>query len=104
LRVNIVSDDIRRRPQISISHRVHAKAVSASTLLDLRPLLFEYLMRVADGSLPSSFSRQCQQEVRHFALAASAFVESFLFVEEDRPVQILSVTKDGAVSAREIGI
>ena len=35
--------------------------------LDLRPILFEYLVRVANGSLPSSFSRQCHQETRRFA-------------------------------------
>jgi hypothetical protein len=36
--------------------------------LELRPLMFEYLMRVANGSLPASFSRQCFEELRHFRL------------------------------------
>jgi hypothetical protein len=36
--------------------------------LIVTPLLFEYLKRVSAGSLPSSFSRQCHQEIRHFAV------------------------------------
>jgi hypothetical protein len=44
--------------------------------LPITPLLFEYLKRVASGSLPSSFSRQCNQEIRHFAVRlASALYE-----------------------------
>ncbi len=40
--------------------------------LVIKPLLFEYLMRVADGALPSSFSRQCLEELRHFRLNVQA--------------------------------
>jgi hypothetical protein len=103
-RVLIMPDEITRRPQVAIAYRVPHMAQAVSTPLDLRPLLFEYLMRVADGSLPSSFSRQCQQEVRHFALAASAFVEGHMVDESDRPIQILAVGNDGAIAAREIGV
>jgi hypothetical protein len=36
------------------------------------PLLFEYLMRVHNGSLPGSFSRQCFEELRQFRLRVVA--------------------------------
>ena len=47
--------------------------------LAIKPLLFEYLMRVADGALPSSFSRQCLEELRHFRLNVQA-----AFADNDR--------------------
>jgi hypothetical protein len=63
-------------------------------------------MRVADGSLPSSFSRQCQQEVRHFALAASSFIENHFTRDETEylPILILSVGRDGQIQRRDIGV
>lgn len=47
-------------------------------MLELRPLLFEYLLRVAEGSLPSSFSRQCYEEVRKFRLKLASQLRGFL--------------------------
>lgn len=38
------------------------------TELPITPTLFEYLMRVADGALPMSFSNQCFQDVRNFQI------------------------------------
>lgn len=55
--------------------------------LVIKPLLFEYLMRVANGALPSSFSRQCLEELRHFRLnlqAAFAQRDSELGGDGDR--------------------
>jgi hypothetical protein len=40
--------------------------------VDLTPLQFEYLVRIRDGSLPSSFSRQCFEELRQFRLKSIA--------------------------------
>lgn len=40
--------------------------------IDLTPLLFEYLLRIRSGSLPSSFSRQCFEELRQFRLRSIA--------------------------------
>lgn len=42
------------------------------TSIDLTPLLFEYLIRIRNGSLPSSFSRQCFEELRQFRLRSVA--------------------------------
>ena len=38
--------------------------------LVLRPALFEFLMRVADGALPASFATECVQDVRRLQLTA----------------------------------
>jgi hypothetical protein len=98
-------DQATGRPRLQVLLRSPGMKDLTSAPLELRPLLFEYLMRVADGSLPSSFSRQCQQEVRHFALAASSFILD-RFAEEDgdaQQIRILSVMRDGTVSGRDIG-
>ncbi len=102
LRLKLSLNQAIKRPRLSIIHRLPGGPTSESTPLDLRPLLFEYLMRVAHGSLPSSFSRQCQQEVRHFALSATSFIGARFDEDEEQPLQILSVTRDGTVAAREI--
>ena len=103
-RIGVTFDPVLGRPQIRILHR-NGPVSESSVPLDLRPLMFEYLMRVSGGSLPSSFSRQCQQEVRHFSLSATAFVEARLHQEdgECRPVQILSVGRDGRINFNPIG-
>jgi hypothetical protein len=36
--------------------------------LDLTPTLFEYLVRVAQGALPTSFTNQCYQDLRNFQI------------------------------------
>ncbi|MEY8144448.1 hypothetical protein [Falsihalocynthiibacter sp. CO-5D18] len=36
--------------------------------LDLTPTLFEYLVRVAHGALPTSFTNQCYQDLRNFQI------------------------------------
>lgn len=93
------------RPRLQVTVRIPGMSMMSSPPLELRPLLFEYLMRVGDGSLPSSFSRQCQQEVRHFALAAGSFLhECFAEDEGDNlQIRILSVGPDGGISGRDIG-
>jgi hypothetical protein len=98
-------DPATGRPRLCVTLRMPGVPSTESAPLELRPLLFEYLMRVADGSLPSSFSRQCQQEVRHFALAASSFLHECLEVDDRDSLQIriLSVGKDGGISGRDIG-
>ena len=103
-RIGVTFDRVLGRPQIRVLHR-NGTVSEPSLPLDLRPLMFEYLMRVSGGSLPSSFSRQCQQEVRHFSLSATAFVEARLHEEdgEGRPVQILSVGRDGRINFNPIG-
>ncbi|MBY0332888.1 MAG: hypothetical protein K2X49_19695 [Acetobacteraceae bacterium] len=93
------------RPRLQVALRSLGQPDLVLASLELRPLLFEYLMRVADGSLPSSFSRQCQQEVRHFALTASSFIQE-RFASDDgdaQQIRILSVMRDGSIAGRDIG-
>jgi hypothetical protein len=99
-------DPATGRPRLQVVLRSPGRSDLASAPLELRPLLFEYLMRVADGSLPSSFSRQCQQEIRHFALAASSFIQDEFTRDEEEalPILILSVGQDGFMQSRDIGI
>lgn len=105
-RLTAALDPATARPRLQVVLRTPGRPDLTSAPLELRPLLFEYLMRVADGSLPSSFSRQCQQEVRHFALAASSFVENQFARDETEylPILILSVGRDGQIQSRDIGV
>ncbi|WP_462120085.1 hypothetical protein [Methylorubrum extorquens] len=74
--------------------------------LPLRPLLFEYLMRVASGSLPSSFSRQCHQEIRHFALVTQTAMQRMMASDEDQPqvVRILTLGGRGEIQAQPLEV
>ncbi|MBI0537739.1 hypothetical protein D9599_19440 [Roseomonas sp. KE2513] len=105
-RLTAALDPATGRPRLQVVLRTPGQSDVASAPLELRPLLFEYLMRVADGSLPSSFSRQCQQEVRHFALAASSFIENHFARDETEylPILILSAGRDGQIQSRDIGV
>jgi len=100
------SDSIRlelgagaRRPCLRIRSRTAERDIEP---LDMRPLLFEYLLRVEEGSLPSSFSRQCQQEVRQFALiAAAAFGDSGEETEVEN-VYVLSLGTSGSIDSKTL--
>ncbi|GEC56966.1 hypothetical protein ABIF38_008783 [Bradyrhizobium japonicum] len=61
--------------------------------LTITPLLFEYLKRVAGGSLPSSFSRQCHQEIRHFAVRLA----SALYGHADQETTVIRMVDLDAV-------
>ena len=74
--LKIEFDPVRRRPLLRVAPPRYLPTEAHMPALDLRPLLFEYLMRVANGSLPASFSRQCHQEIRHFALVTIAAIRS----------------------------
>jgi len=63
--VDFDNKGLNGRPCLTIKSKSPPETMAA---MDLRPLLFEYLMRVSTGSLPSSFSRQCYEEVRQFRL------------------------------------
>lgn len=49
---------------------------SAPARLILKPSLFEYICRVADGSIPSTFSSECQTQIARFQLKVSGLLES----------------------------
>jgi hypothetical protein len=66
--IHLFHDDRRRLPVLTLKYRYASGPQVEMPRLELRPTLFEYLIRVANGSLPASFSRQCHQETRRFAL------------------------------------
>lgn len=91
------------RPQMRVGMLIRGRSEVCDAAFDLRPLQFEYLMRVAEGSLPSSFSRQCQQELRHFALVSAAFLNEFS--PDDNPtVTVLSLSKTGQIQTQTLEI
>jgi hypothetical protein len=94
------------RPQMRVAIHMRSIKESCENAFDLRPLQFEYLMRVADGSLPSSFSRQCQQELRHFALVSSTFLNSSSSGGEDEQafVTVLSLTRTGQMQPESLDV
>jgi hypothetical protein len=67
IQAGVDSNGINQRPRFVLKQRGHSEILEA---IELRPLLFEYLVRVANGSLPASFSRQCFEELKHFRLRA----------------------------------
>ena len=105
LSVKLSRDLVTRRPSLGVVVPKLWVQVKMPQL-DLRPLLFEYLMRVANGSLPASFSRQCHQEVRHYALVATAAIRAMH--ADDEPdlevVRMLSLGPQGEVQASRIEI
>ena len=64
-----------RPPQINIQTRSQSGQRVTLSHLDLTPTLFEYLMRVARGALPTSFSNQCYQDLRNFQIRSVAAIE-----------------------------
>ena len=98
----------RNRPQIRVASQFQFLKDSMNHLpnLDVRPLLFEYLLRVAEGSLPSSFSRQCHQEVKHFAMRLQQQVATILNSEASSPdkVRILSLGGDALIKQNNIKV
>ena len=67
-RIALENEPSQGRPRFVVRDFLNGELAS----LVIKPLLFEYLMRVADGALPSSFSRQCLEELRHFRLNVQA--------------------------------
>lgn len=104
--VRLTLDPVTCRPTLGIAL---PKFMSGPPIrsLELRPLLFEYLMRVANGSLPASFSRQCQQEIRHFALSTTSSLRA-MFDEEDEngreAVRILGLGSNGEIQPSVIEV
>lgn len=71
----------------------------------LSPLLFEYLMRVQNGSLPGSFSRQCFEELRHFRLRVIAALTRKGIIEPDADhLQLIRLGNDGVLRAEAIEV
>lgn len=103
--VRLALDPVGKRPCLRVMPPRLAPQTTVSELA-LRPLLFEYLMRVASGSLPSSFSRQCHQEIRHFALVTQTAVQRLMASDEDQTqvVRILALGSRGEVQAQPLEV
>jgi hypothetical protein len=72
----------------------------------MTPLLFEYLLRVASGSLPGSFSRQCFEDLRQFRLRVVASLSRHDMVDIDAldDLRIIRVGADGALRQEAIEV
>ncbi len=69
------------------------------TAIDLTPLLFEYLVRIRNGSLPSSFSRQCFEELRQFRLRSVArLAKEGLLPPEPTEVTLVRLPSNGRLA------
>lgn len=106
LSIRLAYDDTSKRPALFIVPHKSLPVSGPMPPLDLKPLLFEYLMRVANGSLPASFSRQCHQEIRHFALVNMAEVRKIHASDEPGPeiVNVLSLSDQGEIQPAKIEI
>lgn len=100
-------DAARRRPRLSVTTKVKGYPLDDMPVLDLRPTLFEYLVRVANGSLPSSFSRQCHQETRRFAnLLTQRVLQVLGSGDEGGPtsLSLLYITEGGSIQRETIEV
>ncbi|PVE22837.1 hypothetical protein DC522_19040 [Microvirga sp. KLBC 81] len=104
-RMKVEHSGAKRRPYLTIglSTQFAISLPMKPPQLDLRLIIFEYLMRVAAGSLPSSFSRQCHQEVRRFAVMLSKEL-SKLNGANDSQIGILSINEQGTIQSRNIEV
>lgn len=96
------AEGVNARPRLVVRERGGFEVA-----LELRPLLFEYLLRVAEGSLPASFSRQCYEEVRFFRLRlVGALQEAGLCGREDLldGIERVEIDDGGELRARPVRV
>lgn len=79
------------------------KGLQETATLEIRPQILEYLLRVADGSLPSSFSRQCHQEIKHFAMMLRQALHQ-VFAHVGPTIRLLSLDSDASIKANQIKV
>ena len=106
LHLEVDHNEKRNRPQVRVVSQYHVASVDRLPVLEVRPLLFEYLLRVAEGSLPSSFSRQCHQEIKHFA---TMLQQQVAHIPESEAlslaqVQTLSLDSDSSIKRNDIKV
>ena len=94
------------RPWMSVRLTYQNDAEMKMHHLDMKPLMFEYLLRVAAGSLPSSFSRQCHLEVKHFARIVHQQIARALRLGEVSldQLQMLTLDDDASIKPKEIKV
>jgi len=106
-RFDFIPDERRGTPRLSVGIR---KSVDADfkeiASQSLSPLLFEYLMRVERGSLPSSFSRQCFEELRQFRLRDMARLQKEGMAKRDdlKGMRVVRLGEDGRLKADSLDI
>ena len=94
-----------RRTDIAMSVRIHEGAIPVD--LDLTVLRFEFLSRVSDGALPSSFSLECHEDMLAFKARVLRVIESRRRNRVDdgpAPLKLLEVTAEGRVQPHTIEI
>ena len=71
--------------------------------LPLTLMRFEFLMRVAQGALPSSFSKESYEDIISFK---TRVLSDFYRINQGRsvPLSILSTGPDGSLATRQLGI
>lgn len=105
LHLSVTQDKTRRRPRLSVATRLRGGDLGEMPFLDLRPTLFEYLVRVANGSLPASFSRQCHQETRRFAnLLTQKVLDILGDGEGPTSLSLLYITETGSIQRETIEV
>ncbi len=64
---------------------------------------YEFLMRVAQGALPGSFSKECNDDVLAFK---SQVLSQYYALVGDRPapIAILSLTAEGTLHSRQLSV
>ena len=104
--MEVIHNEKRNRPRIQVLSRRFSTNGEKLKPLDVRPLLFEYLLGVANGNLPSSFSRQCHQEVKHFTTMLQQQIVRMLDdgVPSLERAQILSLDDDGNIRRNTIKV
>ena len=97
-------NELRNWPEMRFVTPFNLDTLNAAPQLEIRPQIFEYLLRVSAGYLPSSFARQCHQELRHFATVMKQTVQEMFeaATSQATPIRVLSLDDDGAIKANPI--
>jgi hypothetical protein len=85
-----------KRPRVS----VHLKSGEPPVSIDLTLTRFEFLQRVASGALPSSFSRECSEDMRSFKSQVLARMP----VVASGSIKLLHVNDDGSAGRMAINL
>ena len=94
-----------RRTDIALSVRINDTAVPVD--LDLTVLRFEFLSRVSDGALPSSFSLECHEDMLAFKARVLRSIEARRRARGNEGVtslKLLEVTAEGRVQPHTIEV
>lgn len=94
-----------RRTDVALRVLIHDGAVPVD--LDLTVLRFEFLSRVSEGALPSSFSLECHEDMLAFKARVLRAIEERRRKRADdsmAPLKLLEVTAEGRVQPHTIEI